>query len=108
MIRQLTPQEVNNLLIAGEKVVLLDVREPEEYAICRLPGSVLIPLGDLPGRVASLDFPEDATLVVYCHHGVRSNRAAAFLHQHGFENAVNMTGGIDWWSQLINPGVPRY
>jgi rhodanese-related sulfurtransferase len=108
MIPQLTPHEVNGKLIAGEKVVLLDVREPEEYAICHLPGSVLIPLGDLPGRVAALDFPEDATVVVYCHHGVRSNRAAAFLHQNGFTNAVNMSGGIDWWSQLVDPGVPRY
>ncbi len=108
MIRQLSPFEVNNLMIAGEKVILLDVREPEEYAICRLPGSVLIPLGELPSRFGELDVAEDATLVVYCHHGIRSNRGAAFLHQQGIENAVNMTGGIEWWSQQIDPSVPRY
>jgi rhodanese-related sulfurtransferase len=108
MIRQLTPMDVNNLLIAGEPVMLLDVREPEEYAICRLPGSVLIPLGELPSRLGEIDVPEGGTVVVYCHHGIRSNRAAAFLHQQGIENAVNMSGGIEWWSQQIDPSVPRY
>jgi rhodanese-related sulfurtransferase len=108
MIPQLTPREVNNLIIAGEPVVLLDVREPEEYAICRLPGSILIPLGDLPGRAHELDVPDGTTLVVYCHHGVRSLRGAGYLMQLGMEKVASMSGGIEWWSQLIDPSVPRY
>jgi len=108
MIPQITPQDVNNLLIAGKPVLLLDVREPKEYAICQLPGSVLIPLGDLPGRTHELDIPDGAKVVVYCHHGVRSLRGAGYLMQMGFENVASMTGGIDWWSQLVDASVPRY
>ena len=73
-----------------------------------MPGSVLIPLGDLAGRTHEIDPPAEATVVVYCHHGVRSQRAAVYLSQLGFEKVANLAGGIDWWSQLIDPAVPRY
>lgn len=107
MIHQIQPLEVKRLLDSGASVVLLDVRQPDEHAFCALPGSVLIPLGELPARVAELD-PSDDLVVVYCHHGVRSLRGAAILTQAGFPNVASMAGGIDRWSQAVDPTVPRY
>lgn len=108
MIRQIHPADVKAKLDAGEPVVLLDVRQPEEYAICRLAGSVLIPLGELPQRVGELDVPDGATVVVYCHHGMRSLNGAMLLAQAGIPNAVSMAGGIEAWSTQVDPAVPRY
>jgi rhodanese-related sulfurtransferase len=85
---------------------LLDVRTPQEAAIAGLPGSVLIPLSELPMRFAEL--PQDRPLVAYCHHGMRSESAARFLEAQGFPEVGNLAGGIDAWSQTIDPGVPRY
>ena len=106
MVHQIQPLEVKSLLDSGP-VVLLDVRQPDEHGICALPGSVLIPLGELPARVAELD-PTDDMVVVYCHHGVRSLRGAAILTQAGFPNVASMAGGIDRWSLAVDPAVPRY
>ena len=108
MIRQIHPQELHAKLVAGEPVVLLDVRQPEEYAICRLAGSELIPLGELVRRAGEVEVPPGASVVVYCHHGVRSLSGAAILHQAGIENVASLAGGIDAWSMLIDPTVPRY
>lgn len=108
MVRQILPQQVKAKLDAGEPVVLVDVRQPEEYALCRLDGSRLIPLGELPRRAAEVEPPEGATVVVYCHHGVRSLSGAMILQQFGVENVASMAGGIDAWSQLVDPNVPRY
>jgi sulfur-carrier protein adenylyltransferase/sulfurtransferase len=85
--------------------VLLDVREPDEHETCRIEGSMLIPLGQLPSRLAEL--PNDKEIVVHCHHGGRSARAAGFLIQQGF-TAKNLAGGIDAWSEQIDQDVPRY
>jgi rhodanese-related sulfurtransferase len=84
------------------------VREPEEYAICRIGESPLIPLGDLAGRVHEIDVPDDALIVVYCHHGVRSITGVAILQNAGIMNAASMTGGIDAWSTIVDTTVPRY
>jgi rhodanese-related sulfurtransferase len=108
MVHQIMPEDVKAKLDAGEPVYLLDVRQPEEYAICRLPGSVSIPLNDLVYRAGEIDPPAGATLVVYCHHGVRSVSGAAFLQTAGFDNVYSMAGGIEAWSQRIDPAVPRY
>lgn len=108
MVRQIQPQQVKALLDAGEPVHLVDVRQPEEHAICRLAGSQLIPLGELVRRTGEVEPPPGATVVVYCHHGVRSLTGAAVLGQAGFENVVSMAGGIDAWSVLVDPAVPRY
>lgn len=108
MIRQIPPRDVKARLDAGEPVYLLDVRQPEEYAICRLPGSRLIPLGELAGRAGEVDPPAGGTVVVYCHHGVRSLSGAAILQQLGVENVASMAGGIDAWSTQVDPAVPRY
>jgi rhodanese-related sulfurtransferase len=106
MIPQIQPTELQALLDSGRPVVLLDVRQPEEHAFCALPGSVLIPLGELMVRVEEVQ-PEGALVVVYCHHGVRSLSGAAILQRAGIE-AASLAGGIDRWSQTVDPSVPRY
>ncbi len=88
---------------------VLDVREPREFEICRIPGSVLIPLGDLPKRLAEV--PQGAgapEIVVHCKMGGRSAKAVALLQQHGIENAKNLTGGILAWIDRIDPSLPKY
>ena len=106
MVPQIQPADLKRALDAGVPVVLLDVRQPEEHALCALPNSVLIPLGELAGRVEELS--DDGTpVVVYCHHGVRSLTGAAILRAAGRE-AVSLAGGIDRWSLSVDPAVPRY
>jgi len=107
MISQINPNDLKSLLDAGEPIVLLDVRQPEEHAFCSLPRSVLIPLGELHARASEME-PTDALVVVYCHHGVRSLSGAAILQQAGLPNVASLAGGIDLWSQIIDPTVPRY
>jgi rhodanese-related sulfurtransferase len=107
MIPQISPLELKRWLDAGQPVFLLDVRQPEEHAYCALPGSVLIPLGELPTRLEELEPAAGATVVVYCHHGVRSLSGAAILRQAGID-AVSLAGGIDRWSLTVDPSVPRY
>jgi adenylyltransferase/sulfurtransferase len=82
------------------------VRNPQEYEIARIPGAVLIPLHELQDRLGELD--PAATIVAHCHHGSRSAQAVHGLRQMGFSRAVNLAGGIDAWSQEIDPSVPRY
>ena len=108
MIRQIRPAEVKALLDAGGPVVLIDCREPEEYALCRLEGSVLIPLGELQRRADEVDAPPGAAVVVYCHHGVRSLSGAMVLMNAGLDNVASMAGGIDAWSRTVDASVPRY
>jgi len=99
-------QELKALLDAGEKVTILDVRNEPEYEICRIEGSTLIPVADLGERLGELDPRE--LIVAHCHHGPRSTRAVALLKQHGFERVKNLAGGIDAWSEEIDPTVARY
>lgn len=102
----ITPKELKTRLDRGDKLVLLDVREPWEHAIAKLENSVLIPLGTLPHSLEKLD--RNAEIIAYCHHGMRSGDATAFLLQQGFSNVKNLIGGIDAWSLQIDHGVPRY
>lgn len=90
----------------GENVTLLDVREPHEVAICKVAGSVDIPMQQVPQRLAEL--PKDGAIVVMCHHGGRSRMVTNFLRQNGYGNALNLTGGIDAWAQAVEPGMARY
>ena len=90
----------------GESLTLIDVREPFEYEIARIEGSRLIPLGELEAHVGKL--PKTGALVLQCHSGGRSEHAARLLREAGFQNAVNLEGGIDAWSVEIDPAVPRY
>ena len=91
---------------AGEDLVLLDVREPDELATASIPWATAIPMMEIPARHAEL--PRDKPLVVMCHHGARSANVAYFLEANGFDNAVNLNGGIDAWSVSIDPSVRRY
>ncbi|MEX1116139.1 MAG: rhodanese-like domain-containing protein [Akkermansiaceae bacterium] len=87
---------------------LIDCREEEELAICQIAGNEWIPLGLFPGVREILGTGNERGVVVYCHHGMRSLRAATFLRSIGVENAFSMNGGIERWSQVIDPEVPRY
>jgi rhodanese-related sulfurtransferase len=86
--------------------VILDVREPHEYEICRINGSKLIPLGDLPTRINELDTADD--IIVHCHHGMRSLQATRFLRHMGFKRVKNLGGGIDAWAEKHDTSMPRY
>jgi adenylyltransferase/sulfurtransferase len=90
----------------GDKFTLIDVREPHEFQIGRIPGSTLIPLGQLPNRLSELD--PNAEIVAHCRSGARSQKAVDLLKQHGFKNVRNMTGGILAWSDKVDPSVPKY
>jgi len=98
--------EVKAKLDARHQFVLLDVRELHEYQICKIPGSQLIPLGDLPKRTNELN--PDAEIVVHCKSGVRSAKAVDLLKQTGFKNVRNMKGGILAWSDKVDASVPKY
>ena len=98
-------EELAELRQRGHELTLLDVRTPQEHAICRLEGAELIPIQVLPQRWHELD--PGAEIVVYCHTGVRSVHATAFLRSHGLR-ARNLVGGINAWSLRVDPAVPRY
>jgi rhodanese-related sulfurtransferase len=100
--------EVNRLIQQGEDFLFLDVRQPDEFRVASLPGTVLIPLGELGHRLQELEQYRNSRIVVHCHHGARSMRAVMGLRQAGFAAAQNMAGGIEAWSQAIDPQVPRY
>ena len=87
---------------------LIDCRDAEELAICQLPGNEWFPLGDFPNKVDRLTDQPQRGVVIYCHHGMRSLRAAMFLRSKGFPNAFSMHGGIDLWSNTIDPETPTY
>lgn len=85
---------------------LLDVREAWEFALCHIPGSEHIPMGNIPADQARLD--PDATYVVICHHGVRSYQVAGFLERQGFENMINLDGGVAAWAEQVDPAMATY
>jgi sulfur-carrier protein adenylyltransferase/sulfurtransferase len=102
----ITVEELKARRDRGEKVTLLDVREPNEWAISDLPGSVKIPLGTLPQRLDELPPQED--IVVYCRTGGRSGNAVQFLRQKGFDRVLNLAGGINRWAEIVDPTMSRY
>ncbi len=93
---------------AGDDLLLVDCREPDEYALVRIDGAVLIPMQEIPQRMAEFAPHRDGRIVVHCHHGGRSLRAANWLRQNGFPQAQSMAGGIDAWAAEIEPALPRY
>jgi rhodanese-related sulfurtransferase len=103
---EITPGEVKARLDRGEKLVLVDVREPWEHQVCTIEGAQLIPMGSLAARLQTL--PDVDELICYCHHGMRSLDAAAWLRFQGIEKAKSLAGGIERWSVEIDPRVPRY
>ena len=107
-VREIDARQLAARLQAGEPVLLLDVREPWEHAHVALPGSVLIPLGELPVRAREVTAAPGTLVVTYCHHGVRSLSAAALLARHGLTDVASLAGGIDAWSCEVDPTVARY
>src|SRR5262245_28057285 len=108
---EISVQDVKTMLDrpGGPGLILIDVREPNEHAHCRIPQSRLMPMREIPQRVQELaKLAGDKPIVCHCHHGGRSLRAAEFLRQAGIENVKSMAGGIDAWSERIDPSVPRY
>ena len=103
---EITPLRLATRLQNGNPPALVDVREPYEWAIGRIPGARLVPLNSLPQAVNSLD--RDAELVVYCHHGTRSAAAVTWLRDQGFARVRNLVGGIDRWSIEVEPSLRRY
>jgi adenylyltransferase/sulfurtransferase len=104
-IPQISVKELKRRVDAGDDLYILDVREPFERQIAQIGGQ-LIPLNELPRRFAEID--RDREIIVHCHHGIRSQRAAEFLEQQGFPRVANLSGGIDAWSSEIDPTVPKY
>jgi adenylyltransferase/sulfurtransferase len=101
-----TVSELKSRLDRGDEIFVLDVREPQEFQICRIPGTTLIPLGEVPRRTGEI--PRDREIVVHCKSGVRSAKAAAYLRQQGFTRVRNLKGGILAWIDQIDPTQPRY
>ncbi|MCR4316843.1 MAG: ThiF family adenylyltransferase [Planctomycetes bacterium] len=99
---------LRKLIDESAEFELIDVREPGEYEICRIQGSKLLPLGDVPSKFDSLEIPKDKMIVMQCHHGGRSYRAGAFAVSQGYTNVYNLDGGINAWSIHIDQSVPRY
>ena len=105
-VEETTVEELKRRFDAGDDTFLLDVREPQEYQICAIPGSMLIPLGDLPSRLFELEGRRN--IVVHCKSGVRSAKAVKLLREAGFGDAVNLQGGILAWIDRIDPSLPKY
>jgi rhodanese-related sulfurtransferase len=106
-MRHFTPQQLHEHLEQAERPpLLLDVREPWEYRICRLDGAELVPMRQVPTAYQQMD-PERETVVI-CHHGVRSYQVAYFLEHVGFRNVINLTGGVAAWARDVDPDMPTY
>lgn len=105
-VPEITPTELKKLMDAGRPPVLIDVREPHEAQICRIPGAKLIPLGDVPARMHELDSADE--IVVHCRSGVRSAQAVGLLMKSGFRKIKNLKGGILAWADEVDPSVPKY
>ena len=107
-MRQISPAQLAQRLDDPQQPapVLLDVREPWELEICKIDGSVAMPMGSVPARFAELD--RDRETVVICHHGGRSAQVCMFLERQGFANVINLAGGVAGWAAQVDPGMAQY
>ena len=105
-VKQLSAIELKNRIQQEDKLFLLDVREPNEFEYAHIANSVLIPLNQISKRLGELDPQQE--IVVICHHGMRSQQAASYLVQSGYNNIANLIGGIDAWSCTCDSSVRRY
>ena len=105
-MQTVSPGELEQVLRRGQGLRLVDVREPWEFDLCRIAGSENIPMGELMGRLDSLG--KEDPIVVICHHGTRSQQVAAYLDSLGYSNIMNLEGGVDAWSRIIDPEMPQY
>jgi rhodanese-related sulfurtransferase len=104
---EIHPKDVKNLMQEGN-IVLIDVRTLGEWETARIHGAIHMPLADLPGRLHEIHPHRSKPIIVHCHHGMRSLRAVKWLRDQGFKHARSMATGIDGWSRLVDPAVPRY
>lgn len=105
---EISPQEAQRRLNAGT-ALLIDVREPEEFAVAHIDGARLISMHELPAELEKLrSLAAESALLMICHHGVRSLQAAEWLREQGIANSVSVSGGIDRWSREVDPSIPRY
>lgn len=107
-MRHIRPAELKAWLDdpSQPRPLLLDVREPWEYALCRIEGAQSMPMQGIPARIGELDPRQE--IVCICHHGVRSFHVARFLEHNGFTNVINLTGGVDGWAKEADPTMPTY
>jgi sulfur-carrier protein adenylyltransferase/sulfurtransferase len=105
-VPEISPVEVKKWMDEKKPFVLVDVREPHEFQICRIPGSTLIPLGDVPKRMNELNSADE--IVVHCRSGVRSAKAVELLMKSGFRKIHNLKGGVLAWSDQVDPSLPKY
>jgi adenylyltransferase/sulfurtransferase len=103
---EITVEEASRLLAGANPPVLIDVREPDEHAVCRISAARLIPMNTVPARLAEI--PQNVPILIHCHHGGRSMKVTQFLRSKGFTQVANVKGGIESWSVKIDPQVPRY
>jgi rhodanese-related sulfurtransferase len=99
-------RELADMRSTRKEHMVLDVREARELDICQLEGAVHVPMAEIPARV--VDLPTNQPLVVLCHHGARSQMVVDFLRDAGFDNAVNLEGGIEAWACEIDQSIRRY
>ena len=102
---EIDPHSLRKMLDAKQSFFFLDCREPQEYEIARIDGATLIPMSEIQRRLDEI--PKDRPVVVYCHHGMRSMNVTLWLRSKSVE-AQSLSGGIDRWSEEIDPNVPRY
>ncbi len=107
-VPEISVTEAAGLLASENPPRLIDVREPDEWAVAKIAGAELLPLSQWPAVAVEKLTDKSQPLLVQCHHGARSGRAAAWLIQQGFTNVTNLAGGIDAWSEEVDAKVPRY
>ena len=102
----ISPEDLHRRLLAGDDLQLVDVREEMEFDYCHLPGSLLVPLDELPRRAAEIR--TEGPVVMICHHGVRSGHAAGYLRHLGRTNVLNLRGGVAAWAARVDADFPTY
>ena len=106
-MREFSAEQLKTYLDScDQQPLLLDVRQPWEFDICKIENSVLIPMAQIPSRFESLDINRET--VVICHHGIRSRRVGNYLEQAGFDNIINLSGGVNQWSKTVDQQMPTY
>ena len=105
-MRSITPEQLKRWIDDGKAPELIDVREPWEFEICHILGSINIPMSDIVSTVEKLD--KQTEKVVICHHGLRSQQVANYLEFNGFGSIINLEGGLDQWAKTVDPDMPRY
>lgn len=106
-MQQISATQLKQLIDSSEPTpLLLDVREPHEYEICHIDGSLLMPMQSVPNRLDELDSKQ--CIITICHHGMRSQQVAQFLFNNGFGNVINLSGGVNAWANEVDIDMPCY